>query len=434
MLWGCAALFHASSARQGTTPAEVILVMAAVLVMVFPRSVGLFLAFLVVEASVVVSEAPDVSNHWLFSLIVALTVLLAAGGVWRRPREGPPLPDALFDAFAPVVRIEVLLLYAFAVLHKLNRGYFDPIWSCAVAFAPDGVPAWAAIAGGLAAEAGIVLLLVLPRTRVLGIALGAAFHIYLGTGHFDNFSAMLAALYFLFAPPDLVARAAEAARRLRLPGAPVFAPRALAVVMAAAAVLAFGYGHVNARAVFGALWIPYSVGLLGAFLLAAGQRPAAAAPTAPVPARVPWLLWVMPGVVALNGLCPYLGLKTEDSFAMFSNLQTEGGVSNHYWIPARWQIAPYQRDLVTVRSTSEPSLETLVGWRTPYLQLRDSVSRVAAAGAHDVRLTYERGGATVRLARAEEDPELSRPLPWAVHKFLPFRSVPREGMPDACQH
>ncbi|HEV7500726.1 MAG TPA: hypothetical protein VGQ33_12015, partial [Vicinamibacteria bacterium] len=403
-------------------------------VMVFPRSVGLLLPFLVVEASVVVSEAPDVTNHWLFTLIVAVTVLVAAGAVWRRPREGPLPPDALFDAFAPVVRVEVLLLYAFAILHKLNRGYFDPVWSCAVALAPDGVPPGAAIAGSLAAEAGIVLLLVLPRTRLLGIALGAAFHIYLGSGHFDDFSAMLAALYVLFAPPDLVARAAEGARRLGLPRAPVFAPRALAGVMAAAAVLAVGYGHATARAVFGALWIPYSVGLLGIFLLASAQRPAAAAPAAPAPARVPRLLWVMPGVVALNGLCPYLGLKTEDSFAMFSNLHTEGGVTNHYLIPAAWQIAPFERDLVTVKSSSDPSLESLVGWRTPYLRLRGSVSGLAGAGAHDLRLTYERGGRTVRLARAEEDPDLSRPLPWAVHKFMPFRLVPLAGVPDICQH
>ena len=37
---------------------------------------------------------------------------------------------ALYQAFAPVVRIELLIVYFFVVFHKMNSGFFDPEHSC----------------------------------------------------------------------------------------------------------------------------------------------------------------------------------------------------------------------------------------------------------------------------------------------------------------
>jgi NADH:ubiquinone oxidoreductase subunit 6 (subunit J) len=60
--------------------------------------------------------------------------------------------------------------------------------------------------------------------------------------------------------------------------------------------------------------------------------------------RTPGLL-LIPALLFANGLMPYLGLKTETSFAMYSNLRTEGGYSNHWLMPASLQVWDYQRDL-----------------------------------------------------------------------------------------
>jgi len=50
----------------------------------------------------------------------------------------------------------------------------------------------------------------------------------------------------------------------------------------------------------------------------------------------------------LNGLGPYLGYKTAATWAMFSNLHVEGGWTNHWLVPASWQLCGMAADLVTV--------------------------------------------------------------------------------------
>ncbi|CAK0847977.1 unnamed protein product [Prorocentrum cordatum] len=66
------------------------------------------------------------------------------------------------------------------------------------------------------------------------------------------------------------------------------------------------------------------------------------------------------GLALLNGMCPYLGLRTQATWTMFSNLCVEGGVTNHWIVPASWQIFGYTNECVTVTSTDVPALQ--VGW------------------------------------------------------------------------
>jgi hypothetical protein len=430
MLWACATLFHLGGARFAHRNA--VLVLAALLVIAFPRSTVGFLAFLCVQAFVILTGDPVRGNHWLFSLFVSLTILTAAAVTWLRgPLRAPPNADALLDSFAPVVRAEVLLLYAFAVLHKLNHGFLDPAWSCAVVLAPS-VPPWVAIAGGLGVEAAIFLLLAIPRSRNWGVLLGGLFHTYLGATTFSDFSSMVLALYVLFMPADLLSRAQSLMSRH--PRLRLLARAHLALILLATGCVlaAWVLAVATPRSIFEVVWLPYALALLTTFLVVG--RPWAPRVVVSGTGHVPWPPWLMTAVVAFNGLCPYLGLKTECTFSMFSNLRTEGGVSNHLLVPATWQVAPYQRDLVTVKSSSDLAFWEYAESRVPYLQLRDAVSSLARGGARDLRLTYVRAGVTVKLSRAEEDPELSRPLPWAAHTFMRFRLVPPEGAPDMCEH
>src|SRR5690606_38333670 len=75
--------------------------------------------------------------------------------------------------------------------------------------------------------------------------------------------------------------------------------------------------------------------------------------------RSKWFI-VLPVIVFLNGASPYLGLKTENSYSMFSNLRTEGGETNHYLVPASVQIFDYQANLVEIVSSTDESLQRLV--------------------------------------------------------------------------
>jgi len=58
----------------------------------------------------------------------------------------------------------------------------------------------------------------------------------------------------------------------------------------------------------------------------------------------------------LNGICPYLGLRTQSTWSLFSNLRVEGGSTNHLLFPASWQVFGYTRDCVLVTRTNVPAL------------------------------------------------------------------------------
>ena len=137
-----------------------------------------------------------------------------------------------------------------------------------------------------------------------------------------------------------------------------------------------------------------------------------------------WLLTV-PMLVALNGISPHLGLKSETSFAMYSNLRTEGGRSNHYIYPNSLQLFDFQRSLIEVRDSSVVNLASR-DWLYTEFELRRFLSNYPEAS-----ITYVRDGKTVELGHAKEERWLVEPPTWFEAKFYRFRRVSKSG---SCTH
>jgi len=146
-------------------------------------------------------------------------------------------------------------------------------------------------------------------------------------------------------------------------------------------------------------------------------------------AGIPMWLAVLPGLVILNGLSPYLELHTAYGFNMYANLRTADGDSNHLLITRTLPLTDYQSDVVRITSTSDPGLVLYVdsGFDIPFLQFRDYMSR-----HRDASVTYVRNGVEHRLARADEDPEVVESVPSWESKLLAFRALD-ETEPTRCQ-
>ncbi|HUP01469.1 MAG TPA: hypothetical protein VM737_08120 [Gemmatimonadota bacterium] len=419
-----------------------------------------------------VDRSPWISNHWMLAFVVSLTILLAFVRALLRDR-GFRRPELLRD-LAPAVRLELLLFYLWSFFHKLNTDYLDAGVSCGsvlyqllarkITFLP--VTDWTmavAIYGSLVVELAIPLLLVPQRSRWAGLLLAAIFHFILGIGGFFNFSAYIFALLFLFLPEDLPAvlgrgwGASSLRRRLLALGRPEVIARAylwttrglLAIAIAILLSQTSWSGRERFRLlmlareetrsifsyVFEAIW------WVGALLLAVvcwkairasrtgwGKAFRLLRPAHPVYA-LPLLL------VFLNGLSPYLGLKTETSFAMFSNLRTEGRAWNHLILPGRLSLANYQDDLVAIESSADPELQRLadVRYEIPYFEFRSYLSRMARSEPDPIRVTYRRAGERRSIVDATREPELVRPDSWWLRKLLYFRPVP-SGEKTLCHH
>jgi len=132
-------------------------------------------------------------------------------------------------------------------------------------------------------------------------------------------------------------------------------------------------------------------------------------------------------ILLAAGLSPYVGLRTEASFSMFSNLRTEGAVNNHLFMP-HWHLFGYEDDLVEIiRTTSRDLEEQSRGGLLVRAAFQDFLLRALDRG-EDFEVEYRRLGGEVRSVPSirELEPEL-RAVPYLQRKILYFRPVPPDG-------
>ena len=467
-LWACQALVHHefySAWLRENDPRGWLVAALSTAVLVSPGSLPLFAAMLASSVAYNVVKWPFVVNHILVESLIDVTVLVGIGWTLLRDRRLAGLSDferreRLFDSFAPVLRGMLIAMYFFAVLAKLNTGFLDPRLSCVTAmygdlqrrlpFVPSGGWAtYASIWGTLAIELAIPICFAFRRLRPLAILVGLPFHFMLGSIGHRTFSALAIALYSLFATGQLASLADEARARLAQRFSEDAVTRALraagfAAAFGIAALIALdeaGLYHAGLGPfrVFRVAWVAWGVWYLAlmaaCFAALARIRRGRGPGLEPAGARVgaPPLLYAMVGLVVLNGMSQYLGLKTENAFTMYSNLRTEGGRNNHLFMPA-WRLVGYQDDLVEVVETDEPRLRRYAeqGQSITWFELH----RLASEGPNAFELTYRRNGELRRFAKRDgvgDDPELSRPLPFVAAKLLSFRPVDR-GEAVVCKH
>ncbi len=348
-----------------------VVVVAALWAAIRPTSVPRFLAMIAAEVVAVTLDMPDVGSHTLLVLIIGVCLLSYVG--WTTVRNGR-LPDAgtLFERVAPFLGVQLLIVYVVAAVAKMNTGFFDTDISCAASMSRhllDG--SWRiapSIWGTVLAELTLPVLLAVPRTRTIGLVVGAAFHAVLALAGNVPFSALALALYVVFLPTDTPARLRAltagrpalgrwAGRARRWGGYPAVFLLAVGGWLAGSAVFTFEPATRPALVFHGMRLLLVAVAAAGALLsvaVAAGSSPG----PRPRSLRLGHPVFAV-GVLLLvaNGLSPYLGLKTESSFTMFSNLYTEKGSWNHLFIPEAVRVFPYQDELVRITDSNDRTLE-----------------------------------------------------------------------------
>ncbi len=388
-------------------------------------------------------DLPETNNHQLFVAMAAAALLGGAAVELLRERRSTPRREldvqgvlaSAFELFRPAGRGMLVALYAFAVFHKLNFDFFAPATSCASRFLgafvedPPPLASHAAIWGSLSVEFLIPVLLLIRRSRRLGVVVGVVFHGVLGGLGYYAFSAALLPFYSLWwvstgslgTWPRL-----QGGRGRVMPDS-----RGLALL----GVLGLLYltrrqwptmFEVAAPSAYVVLVIVVVVVLLGK-TTGAGES---LAPTMERRAASRLLAAIFVGLVAFNGLQPYMGLRTQAVWSMFSNLRTEARQSNHWVMRSSWQPFDYQRDVAVI---SESSLAGLAraserGQGIVWLELLRRV-REAQGRGDEVSVAAIRDGEIYETERIES---LAGTSPrWWELRLLRFRPVVREG-PTSC--
>jgi hypothetical protein len=430
--------------------AQALLGLTIGLVLLHPGQVVPLAAMAATGMVMVWLEAPFLGNHWLLVGFVDLVMVLAVlvGVVRRRPLDRIDLDTRV----VPAARLCLLGFYAFAALAKLNSDFFDRSVSCAVFFFREsteslglaglqlGGAAWlerTVIVATAAIELSVPVLLVMRRTRHLGVVVALSFHWVLAldrTHQFFDFSSTLAALFVLFLPAEFAGWVGERVRSvgarlsLRHERLPELVRLGL-VALVVSPVLVAAVVRISQRQGIDIGWPPFLV--LGAGLVVLvvryllEDRPAATerlAPHHPVFVLVPLL-------VVANGLTPYLEVKTGYGWNMYANLRTVDGETNHYLLPATLPLTSEHADLVEILETSDDGLDVYrrTGYGLTFRQLRAYLS-----DRPETSITFRRGGEVVELERAADLPELVEPVPAWREKVQLFRAVDLRSPPERC--
>lgn len=448
LAWGASVLFHlAGNPRLAPEWGRGLLAGAAVLLVAFPRRPWAALPLSFAVLANIWLEAPTLGNHWLIHGFVALLVI---GSVV----VGRGVPAASLRVLVPPARLLLLAFYVFAAFAKLNRDFFDPAVSCAVFYLRESAESWGAlglydalpgsgdtaVAIGVATiELAIPLLLVLRRTRHTGVIVAIAFHWVLAVDRdhqFFDFSSVLTVLFLLFLDPHVAASVVHRVRRLsasltqRWSSGPEMLRLAALSLAVGTAVTVTGPDRWSVvrplREVGVSVWMLLGAAVFGLVLAAVRGAKFAEQRLLPLSAAHSsasrWML-IVPALAALNGLTPYLELKSGFGWNMYSNLAVVDGESNHYLIRSGLPLTDGHDRLVEIQSTSDPRLEFYEGgWLLPEHQLLDYL---ADADGVVVRGTVEGEPA---IYRGGEQPARST----LRQKFQLFRAVDADG-PTNCQ-
>jgi hypothetical protein len=395
-------------------------------------------------------------SHRLLDLISGAGVLGYLGWTTLRARQ-VPAPGAVFEGIAAFLRVSLLVVYAFAALAKMNTGFLNAATSCAssmsrqiVWFDPSLLDGrWQvepAIWGTVLMEVALPILLAVPRTRLLALALGVGFHAVLALAGNVPFTALAFAFYVTFLPPDTPERMrtllagcpgmTQWADRMR----PARGTQTLVLAVLVGAWLA-GAALSSANPAPGLLGTPSAVvspligdgtrlvvmvlALGGAILFVCSRRAAPSPPLHPARSlRIGHPILVV-GILVLvvNGLCPYLGLKTDTSFEMFSGLRTEPGAWNHLVVPEAVRVFGYQDQPVQIVASNDPALvaRTSGGTRLVGFEL-------------DRYLRAHPGTVVIYTTASEHNPRTLGPLapgPTLAERIATFHDVAPPG-PSRC--
>jgi hypothetical protein len=465
VLWSLAAALHHLEAQP---LAGLPLYPFCALLFLYPERTWAIATFALAHSLLLSLDLPAAANHSVIALMVNVCLLIGCARALRGHADGSQ-GARIWDSVRGPIKATVAVVYVMALFHKLNSSFFDPDVSCATSqvakmFALHGFsrPADSSVFAlnihlTLILETAIVVLMLWPRFAYLGATLGLLFHAGLGWAQFFDFATVVFALYLFFLPWDQVQQ--DVLRIPRWAGTCFVACLAILVGtsfyfygLRGSPVIAEWPGWTfKADSVICAAWtlalLPI---LLPVFVKGAVKRQDPRWTGAA-------LAWMVPLIALVNGVTPYLGLKTVANYSMFSNLRTEGGQTNHVLVPAgRLSVADYQEDLVRIAFIRHVAPEQwpvsvrLVGnrrwirrnsrWlaevpgaRVPFFELRRTVQLWRDAGITRISIGYERNGRRFVIRDASLDSELMRPLSLWERKLLAFRAVQDDNEASRCR-
>lgn len=392
VMWALALIFSvvshledlrlANGLRIGLIEYSVLALAAAVLI--WPRHLQLLLLLSAAMATQYLFRMPVASNNQTIAFFMNLAIVAVVGVTWLRQLPAESAREDAYEKLRIVARYLLATMYFYGIFHKINVDFLDTDASCAVAlYRPLAQPfgladnlygRYLAIASTFIIEAITLVCLFWKRYFAFGLIIGLIFHYIIpisGYSWYMDFSSLVFALYTLSVPREasiaFYQRGVQLLRLLpgRSAGATAFAALlavcVLSGLLSLGVAMIWGASEITPMKAWHSIWI-FVWAVVGGIAMVTMTY--AALESLPYKAgaqvrRAKWV-YIFPAVLFLSCISPYVGLKTESSIAMFSNLHTEGGTTNHLLFAKPVYLFPYQKDVAIMEDSSSPWIRSQI--------------------------------------------------------------------------
>jgi hypothetical protein len=288
----------------------------------------------IVQICEVVIDIPS-NNHWIITTFVNIIIITFYSEIIN--------PNADLSKMFDAIKKVLLIVYIFAFFHKLNTDFFDHNVSCGAKFYQKFTERFPFLPKSFLIEISTIWItlfieILLPiclsigRTKNVAMCVALLFHGVIGfnpMSQFWNFSSVVYAMLFLFAPIECSDHILKFMKK--------YATGKTYCVMHILTFLIIYFSYTidgfDVRAGL-VCWFLYCMFTIRIVLIC---------PTPPRCISISRnyvelknnnkITNLILTLVVFNGLNPYLGLKTEGTFSMFSNLKTELNSTNHIFVP-----------------------------------------------------------------------------------------------------
>jgi len=327
----------------------------------------------------------------------------------------------------------LICMYFFGIYHKLNIDFFNPEVSCAVelykpiaAVVGQQDNLWGQLISiylTFIIEGLAILGLLFQRYRKVGLAVGVPFHILIGfTGYafFMDFSTIVLAMYALTINDESLKRLqklySDRIQSVSFMIVMLLFSSLLALLMLSQVYICDG---ICSSKSFMPLFALYSIPIYLVLLFSTSNGERAFSKSG--------ILYLIPFAFFLNGLSPYVGLKTEGTIAMFSNLHVEGGTTNHFLHGVIPGTARYTDEIIEIISSNNNIF--LEGSKLVRYEFDRSLKKVRDAEITVISSLTGRHIFPTEHQWSNTYAEAS----WLTKKFLTFKPVD-DLKPKVCTH
>ena len=460
VMWGVAMMMSAAShvpilmGYQGMKLAAVTWVAlgSAALLVMFPTRTRLLMLVAGLMGAQYLLRLPVSSNNQTIALFMNTAIFIAIGSQVARNRNRSVDREMAYEQLRVVARALLAVMYFYGIFHKINTDFLNPATSCATSLyhplaGPLGLGQniggqYLAIAATFIVETIALVCLYWRRFFWVGLLVSLPFHYVIplsGYSWYMDFSSLVFALYMLAVPREVASGLYSTGVSL-LRGVPRLRPGmsaalVFALAWAAAMVIAYLIGLRYPDRALTLLWdsawlIVWAVfGGLSMMLIVRAALLEQPYRSPPSQGKQSWWVYAIPTALFITCTSPYIGLKTESSIAMFSNLHTEGGVSNHLLFPKPPYLFDHQSRVTRVIASSDPTLNKRA--QNPDFGLVEHDIAIRLQGNPDMWITYEMNGR--RFERVTGATFTGHWPTYIERKLLDFKPIDW-ARPKVCSH